>query len=61
MSKLKKVVCRAIPDSVTVRTPLGDATWNGIRERLQCPVNEQKQTCFAVNNHLRVCIVKEAV
>ncbi len=58
MSELKKAGCRAMPDSVTVKTPFGEAAWYGIRERMQCPVKEPKQ-CFKLANGVKVCTIND--
>ena len=60
MKKIKKAICRVIPDEVKLQLLNGELTWKGIRERSNCPQTEPKETCFNLTDKIKLCILEDS-
>lgn len=60
MGKIKQAICRSIPDEAKLKLPNAELTWHGIRERLNCPQLESKETCFNLTDKIKVCILEDS-
>jgi len=59
MGKIKEAICRSIPDEAKLKLPYGELTWKGLPERLNCPPKKPKETCFNLNDKVKVCILED--